>query len=118
MAPTKDPNTLSNHLEFSTAHTAISLTLSFSKSSLYGEVELTLKALANGLKQVVLDTSFLDVRAVAVNGKGAKWNVGDRVEPYGSPLKVDLEKAVNSQDEVIVKVILPFRSLRFSIHGI
>ncbi|PWW77874.1 leukotriene A-4 hydrol [Tuber magnatum] len=104
MALSKDPNTLSNHLEFSTAHTAISLTLSFSKSSLYGEVELTLKALADGLKQVVLDTSFLDIKAVAVNGKGAKWIVGDRVEPYGSPLKIDLGKTVNSQDEVIVKV--------------
>ena len=118
MAPTKDPNTLSNHLEFSTTHTVISLTLSFSKSSLYGEVELTLKALADGLKQVVLDTSFLAVRAVAVNGKGAKWNVGDRVEPYGSPLKVDLEKAVNSQDEVIVKVILLFQSFPFRIYRI
>lgn len=107
MASTKDPNTLSNYLEFATTHTTVWLNLSFPKSSLSGEVELRLEALSAGLKEVVLDTSFLAIKTVAVDGRDAEWSVGDRVEPYGSPLKIELKEEAKVGSVHLVKVSSP-----------
>jgi leukotriene-A4 hydrolase len=42
--------------------------------------------------------SFLDISDVKVNGKTAEFNVGDRMEPYGSPLAITLPSDV-AQDK-------------------
>lgn len=43
---------------------------------------------------VLIFSSFLDITDVKVDGKEVKWNVGERVEPYGAPLTVTLDQAV------------------------
>lgn len=104
MAPVRDPNTLSNHLVFRTTHTDVVLTLSFGTSSLAGEVTLTMKALEDTLEDVILDTSYLNVRAVEVDGKVAKWRLAERMEPYGSSLTVEVGGEVKQGTDVKVKV--------------
>lgn len=104
MAPTKDPNTLANHLVFKTTHTDISLTLSFATKSLSGAVTLTLKALEDTLEDVVLDTSHLDVKKVEVGGGEVKFSIAERVEPYGSALTVETGREVKQGEEIKVKV--------------
>lgn len=104
MAPTKDPNSLSNHLVYTTTHTNISLVLSFPTSSLSGEVELTLKALEDTLEDVVLDTSYLDVKEVKVDGETAKFSPAERTEPYGSALTIAIGREVKEGKDVKVRV--------------
>lgn len=104
MAPVRDPNTLSNHLVFQTTHTDVALALSFATSSLAGEVTLTMKAAEDTLEDIVLDTSYLSVEAVKVDGKVAKWSLAERMEPYGSALTVDVGREVKRGEAVKVKV--------------
>ena len=46
--------------------------------------------------------SFLDIQDVKIAGKKAKWNLGERTEPYGSPLTIDIpeDHAGNAELEV------------------
>lgn len=104
MAPVRDPNTLSNHLVFETTHTDVALALSFATSSLAGEVTLTMKALEDTLEDVILDTSYLDVQTVEVNGKVVSSKLAERMEPYGSALTVEVGREVKQGEDLKVKV--------------
>ncbi|KAF2180580.1 leukotriene A-4 hydrolase [Zopfia rhizophila CBS 207.26] len=91
----RDPNTLSNYHNFVTKHTAASFEIDFSCKVLTGGVVLKLESLTDGeSKEIVLDTSFLDISDVKANGKAANWSVGDRIEPYGSPLSIKLDQGI------------------------
>ncbi|KAF2475703.1 leukotriene A-4 hydrolase [Lindgomyces ingoldianus] len=103
----RDPNTLSNYLNFVTRHTAASFEIDFAKNVLKGGIVLTLESLTDGESQeIVLDSSFLDITDVKVNGKEVKWSVTDRVEPYGSPLSIKLDGRVPSGKTLDVAVQL------------
>ncbi|KAF2877473.1 peptidase family M1-domain-containing protein [Massariosphaeria phaeospora] len=90
----RDPNTLANYHNFVTKHTKAEFEIDFEKKVLVGGVTLTLESFGEKSKEVVLDTSFLDIKDVKVDGKIAEWSVGDRVEPYGSPLSVKLSSGI------------------------
>ncbi|KAF2850462.1 leukotriene A-4 hydrol [Plenodomus tracheiphilus IPT5] len=101
----RDPNTLSNYHNFVTRHTSVDLDVDFSKRRLFGSVVLTLESLAGEeTKEVVLDSSFLDISVVEINGKSAKFYVGDRVEPYGSPLTITLPSVVPKGKTVDIEI--------------
>lgn len=108
MAPIKkDPNSQANHLVFTTTHTDINLALSFPTSSLSGDVTLTLKATEDTLEDVILDTSYLDVKSVCVDGEKVTFDVSERAEPYGSALTINIGKEVKEGQCVKVKVLIP-----------
>jgi leukotriene-A4 hydrolase len=88
----RDPSTLSNYNAWRTKHVTANLELQFAKNRLVGSVKLDMQRLVKGQgsEKVVLDTSFLDIQQVKLAGKTAKWNLGDRVEPYGSPLTIEI----------------------------
>lgn len=91
----RDPNTLSNYHNFVTRNTSATFDIDFEKKVLKGTVVLTLESLTEKeTKEVILDTSFLDITDVKVNGEKVKWDVKDRIEPYGSPLKIELKDGV------------------------
>jgi hypothetical protein len=97
----RDPNTLSNYDQYLTTHTSVNYSIDFEKKRLSGHVVLTLKAVGqSGSTEVVLDSSFLDVKDVKVDGAIVKWDLPARTEPYGSPLKIHLGKAVKP-DQVL-----------------
>jgi leukotriene-A4 hydrolase len=109
MAPITDPNTLSNHHSVVTQSTHVDVTLDFESSIVSGNVTLTLKALEDGVGEVVLDTSCLDIGGVAVNGKEAAWTLEDRIEPYGSALKICLDEQIKAGETVKATVGNPSR---------
>jgi leukotriene-A4 hydrolase len=90
ITPPRDPNTLSNYNHWKTKHTIADLAIDFKKQRLTGTVTLKLESITEKeSEEIILDTSFLDVLSVKVNGKAAEgWKVKDRSEPYGSPLSV------------------------------
>lgn len=88
----RDPNTLSNYNHWLTKHTIADLAIDFKAQRLSGSVTLNLESLTDSeSEEIVLDTSFLDVKDISINGsKSEDWKVKDRSEPYGSPLSIQI----------------------------
>lgn len=63
-----------------------------------------MKALEDTLEDVVLDTSYLDVQAVEVDGKVVSSKLAERMEPYGSALAVEVGREVKQGEDLKVKV--------------
>ncbi|ERF71073.1 Leukotriene A-4 hydrolase [Endocarpon pusillum Z07020] len=103
----RDPNTLSNYNSWRTAHTTANLEILFDEQRLSGNVVLTLKSITHAeSKQIFLDTSHLDISAIKVNGRSAKWDLLPRREPYGSPLRISLETGIAADQTVEVVIYL------------
>ena len=101
----RDPNTLSNYNNFITVHVETNLDINFDRKTISGNVSLRLKSITDSLsKEILLDTSFLNVRNVALNGRKAKWELLPRFEPYGSALKIRLDEGVANEETCIVDV--------------
>jgi len=97
ITPPRDPNTLSNYNSWKTKHTIADLAIDFKKQRLTGAVTLQLESLTEKeSEEIVLDTSFLDIKDIALNGSKIKnWIVKDRSEPYGSPLSIKVPGVFN-----------------------
>ncbi len=99
--PPRDPNTLSNYNNFLTTHTTVNFKIDFEEKKIGGNVALTLKSITDAAaKEILLDTSFLTVKNVVLNGKSPKWNLLPRFEPYGSALRIILEDGVQNGKSV------------------
>ncbi|KAA8569126.1 hypothetical protein EYC84_000796 [Monilinia fructicola] len=88
----RDPNTLSNYNNWRTKHTIADLAIDFKKQRVHGTVTLQLESITHKeSEEIILDTSFVDVQHVAVDGNETdEWTVKERTEPYGSPLSVKI----------------------------
>ena len=99
--PPRDPNTLSNYNNFLTTNTTVNFNIDFDKSVVSGKVELTLKSITDAAaKEILLDTSYLNVKNVVLNGKVPKWDLLPRFEPYGSALRINLVDGVENGKSV------------------
>lgn len=103
----RDPNTLSNYNSWLTTHTTANFEVLFEEQRLSGNVVLTLKSITNAeTKEIIFDTSYLDVSEVKVNGKLAKWELLARLEPYGSGLKIFLDDGIPADQTVEVLIYI------------
>jgi leukotriene-A4 hydrolase len=50
------------------------------------------------------ETSYLDISKIEIASKSVEWKVGDRQEPYGSPLTISLNKALSKDEEIDINV--------------
>lgn len=95
----RDPNTLSNYDKWRTQHTVADLFIDFDNQKLDGTVTLQLESQTEKeSKEIVLDTSYLDVISITANGElkdNSKWSLAERMEPYGSALTIQLEEGVS-----------------------
>lgn len=66
-----DPATLSNYLAIVTKHIGLDWTIDWDKQVFGGSATLKLEAREDGVKEVVLDSSYLDVSKVEVGGEVA-----------------------------------------------
>lgn len=99
--PPRDPNTLSNYNNFLTTHTTVHFTIDFQKKTIRGNLTLTLKSITDAAaKEILLDTSFLDVKEVFLDGGVPKWDLLPRFEPYGSALRINLEDGIENGKNV------------------
>ena len=105
MATTKirDPNTLSNYDKFRTKHITANFKIDFEKKRLEGDVALRLEVLEKA-REIVLDTSYIHLAAITVNDSKAEWNLDARTEPYGSALRIQVDKDIEVGKQLIVNV--------------
>lgn len=101
----RDPNTLSNYHEFLTVHTKTNLSIDFDQKQLSGNVVLSLRNISKTKStKIVLDTSYVKVQAVKINGEFSEWSLLPRSEPYGSPLEISLANSIQPSQLVEVDV--------------
>lgn len=96
----RDPNTLSNYHEWRTSHIKADLAIEFEHKRCSGKVTLALTRLEESSKKIVLDTSYLDIENVKLAGTEVKWNIGQRSDPYGSPLTIDVPESHSGDAEL------------------
>lgn len=63
-----DPSTLANLGEVKTKHLSLDWTISFEKRNISGHVLLDMVTIAPKVSKVVLDTSYLDIHKVLLDG--------------------------------------------------
>lgn len=103
----RDPNTLSNYNNWLTTHITANLEILFEERRLSGNVVLTLKSITNSeTREIILDTSYLDISEIRVNGSQVEWESVPRMEPYGSALKIYLQAGIPADQTVQVLIYL------------
>ncbi|KAK8081894.1 leukotriene A-4 hydrolase/aminopeptidase [Apiospora saccharicola] len=103
MAPTRDPNTLSNYGAWLTKHTTVNFKINFEKQRLEGSVSLDLESLTDKeSNEIILDTTSLDISSVKLNAADLKWELKQAVAPYGSPLHITVPEG--AQKGAVVKL--------------
>lgn len=85
--PERDPSTLSNYQAFQFGKTDVSVSVDFTKKVVSGTVVFRLTAVAE-TSSIDLDTSFLDIHEVSVDGTIVEYTVKDRHVNLGSQLQV------------------------------
>ncbi|KAK6873749.1 Leucine aminopeptidase 2 [Candida tropicalis] len=85
-----DPCTNSNYSKFKVVNTDLTLTVSFETKTLTGKVIYDLINLEDS-KEVILDTSVLDINEVKVNGTKVDFELKPVKAPYGSPLVIPVQ---------------------------
>lgn len=83
MAVVRDPSSLANLSEVKTTHLHLDWTIDFEQKRIRGHVLLDLTTLEPNVNQVILDTSYLDLKSVTLNEKsldvcGKKTSKGDK----------------------------------------
>ncbi|KAL0249760.1 leukotriene A-4 hydrolase/aminopeptidase [Cryptococcus tetragattii IND107] len=100
----RDPATLSNYLAIVTKHIGLDWTIDWDKQVFGGSATLKLEAREDGVKEVVLDSSHLDVSNVEVDGEVAEYKLGKTIEVMGEGLTIILPKPVSKGSSVSMKV--------------
>jgi leukotriene-A4 hydrolase len=104
-----DPASYSNVTEVRTTNLHIELDVDFERHVLRGHVDVSLEALKDGLKHVVLDTRDLTVSAVAAVLPGAptqplQFALGQKSDAFGQALEIDLHEAQSLGARFVVRV--------------
>jgi len=105
----RDPSTLSNYNAWRTQHITANLEIDFAKKRLWGDVILKIKKLAGAgadSGKVVLDSSYLDIQTVKVDGKVAKYDVAKRLAALGSPLAIDISSPPEDNQVIDIQIAL------------
>lgn len=108
----RDPNTLSNYNNWRTTHITANFDILFDQKKLVGNVIHQFKSTTDAQsREIILDTSHLDIGTVKVDGQPSKWELLSPLEPLGTPLKISLAKSVelNGTVEVDVRDLLLLR---------
>jgi len=89
MAPVRDPNTSANYDAWRTKHTTANLKVEFEQKRLRGSVILELESQTDkASKEIILDSSYLDVASIKLNSAPSSWEMRDRIGANGSPVHV------------------------------
>lgn len=64
-----DPSSLSNLDEIVTKHLHFNWTINFTEKKIGGNVVLDVTTLVSNVSKIVLDTSYLDIKGVSIDGQ-------------------------------------------------
>ena len=102
----RDPNTLSNYNNWRSTHVTANFEILFDQKKLVGNVVHRFKAINGGSREIILDTSHLDISTVKVDGQPSQWELLAPRDPLGVPLKIILDQGVKLNDTVEVDVCI------------
>ena len=106
--PYPDASSYSNFDEIVVESYALDHEISFAKGILEGSIELTLRAVREGVSHVVLDSRSLSITKVTgADGAALDFDVGSkgrRSEALGEALDVQLGKALDAGDSAVVRI--------------
>ncbi|KZL71381.1 leukotriene A4 hydrolase, partial [Colletotrichum tofieldiae] len=106
-----DIHTNANFGDVVTKHTDLELTIDFNKKIVSGTTTITAESqLEAGVSEIILDTSFLKIKSATISGYEARWTLGVRSEPNGTPLLVQLDKPYRKGE--ILKLMVCWMVLR------
>ncbi|KAK5800991.1 hypothetical protein VI817_003203 [Penicillium citrinum] len=101
----RDPNTLSNYNNWRSAHITANFEILFEQKKLVGNVVHRFRSTTDAQsKEIILDTSHLDIGEIKVDGQPSKWELLAPLEPLGTPLKISLEKGVEREGMIEVDI--------------
>lgn len=104
--PPRDPNTLSNYNNWLTTYSTAKFDVLFEEQKLRGHVAHKLKSITNAeTKEIILDTSHVDIKDVHVDGSSVKWELLPRMEPFGSALKISLDHGVPLNESLDLTIL-------------
>ncbi|KAK8854951.1 leukotriene A-4 hydrolase/aminopeptidase [Kwoniella newhampshirensis] len=102
----RDLATLSNYLSIVTRHIDLDWTIDWSKKIIWGSSTLKLEVSdEEGVEEVVLDSSYLDIKEVEVEGDKVSWKLDERIGAMGEALRIFLPNPVKKGETVIIRVI-------------
>lgn len=101
-----DRHTLSNIQDIYSKHIHIDWSIDWDARIISGSVTHELVVDTDGVKEVVLDTSYLDIKHVEVEGEKVQFKLDERKGMLGSALHIPLKHAdkLRKGDKVSVKV--------------
>ncbi|CAG7847845.1 Leukotriene A-4 hydrolase homolog Short=LTA-4 hydrolase; AltName: Full=Leukotriene A(4) hydrolase [Serendipita indica DSM 11827] len=99
-----DPTTQSNYTAIANYHVDFTWNLDWKAKKISGSAGVHLRARQDEVKEVVLDTSYLEISKVEVGGTSTKFHLGDHHEVMGRALTIPLPSVANKGDEVIVTI--------------
>jgi aminopeptidase N len=85
-----DLSSLSNFAAIRTEHIQLDWTIDWTKQLIHGSATLTMKPTKSGIDRVVLDTSYLDISGIKVDGEAVKVRVGRYDDRTSTELMVNL----------------------------
>ncbi|KAA8897397.1 hypothetical protein TRICI_006741 [Trichomonascus ciferrii] len=104
-SPERDPSTLSNYYNFSLNKTDISLKINWTNQALRGLVEFSLQNKVAGVSQFVLDSSFVNVHKVWLNGEPVEdFKIAERQEPLGSALTIKPKQDIPDSGDNLLQI--------------
>ncbi|KAL2178000.1 peptidase family M1-domain-containing protein [Thermothelomyces heterothallicus CBS 202.75] len=107
MAPVRDPNTLSNYDQWRTRHTTANFKVDFAAKCLRGSVILELESQTDkASREIILDSSYVDVSAIKLNSTPSQWVIKDRTGPNGSPVHVAVPNGAGKGEVVKLEIEL------------
>ncbi|KAJ6103246.1 hypothetical protein N7486_005673, partial [Penicillium sp. IBT 16267x] len=101
----RDPNTLSNYNNWRSTHITANFDILFDQKKLVGNVVHQFTSITDAVsREIILDTSHLDIGSVKVDGQPSKWEFLPTLEPFGTPLKISLEQGVKLNGTIEVDI--------------
>ncbi|KAJ6123253.1 hypothetical protein N7512_005718 [Penicillium capsulatum] len=105
MANPRDPNTLSNYNNWRSAHITANFDILFDQKKLAGNVVHKFKSITDAQsREIILDTSHLEIGEVKVDGQPSKWELMTSLDPFGTPLKISLDRGIQLNGVVEVDI--------------
>ncbi|KEP52053.1 leukotriene-A4 hydrolase [Rhizoctonia solani 123E] len=101
---TLDPATQSNYAEITTKHVHFDWVIDWKQRIISGSATHDLIANQDNVKQVIFDTSYLEIAGVEVAGAVVKYDLQERHPVMGSALVIPLPSALQKGDQVVLQI--------------
>lgn len=99
-----DPATQSNYAEITTRHVHFDWIIDWKERVISGSATHDLEADQDNVAQIVLDTSYLDIKEVLVAGSSVKYDLKERHPVMGSALVIPLSSTLNKGAKIAVRI--------------